>query len=409
MKSRLLIGLVLLSAFSETTFAGGFQVNTQGQKAIGMGGAFTGLCSDASAVYFNPAGIPSLIRSHQVITGTSLIFPAISVSTDAVSNTDMRKSVATPVQIYYAGKLNEHVGFGFGLNNQFGASGTFDDDWQGKYIIQKISLKTFMYQPTVSFKINRFASFGIGYVFSTGEFEFKKAIPAGNNNSDYGEASLSGKGKGRGFNLGFFTHPFEEVTAGISYRSEQKISISDGVATFTKIPVSLQTIFPEKTTFRSSLTLPSVLSAGFAFRPDSLKKLLIVFDVVKTYWSAYDTLQFNFENVETPDSKIEKLWINTMTYRIGASYKLSEKFELRAGIYQDDSPIPDGHLSPELPDNTHTGYTLGIGLKISKTISADISWLYSNIRREGSLSAEGFSGKYHMIISVIGLGLAISM
>ena len=63
------------------SFAGGFQINTQGQKALGMGGAFTGLCSDASTVYFNPGGIASLEGKSKLTTGVSLIFPNVSVQT----------------------------------------------------------------------------------------------------------------------------------------------------------------------------------------------------------------------------------------------------------------------------------------------------------------------------------------
>ncbi|TYB81177.1 MAG: hypothetical protein FXF54_14905 [Kosmotoga sp.] len=38
-------------------FANGFQINEQGAKALGMGGAFVAQADDPSALYFNPAGI----------------------------------------------------------------------------------------------------------------------------------------------------------------------------------------------------------------------------------------------------------------------------------------------------------------------------------------------------------------
>jgi long-chain fatty acid transport protein len=51
---------VILFAISKFTFAGGFQINEHSARAMGMAGAFTGLANDASAVYFNPAGITQL-------------------------------------------------------------------------------------------------------------------------------------------------------------------------------------------------------------------------------------------------------------------------------------------------------------------------------------------------------------
>ena len=38
-----------------------------GARALGMGGAFTSLADDATALYWNPAGLPFI--GHQEITG----------------------------------------------------------------------------------------------------------------------------------------------------------------------------------------------------------------------------------------------------------------------------------------------------------------------------------------------------
>lgn len=400
---------LLIIFLSFTALAGGFQINTQGHKALGMGGAFTGNCTDASSVFFNPAGITSLKKKHFLTSGVAFINPNVSVQTDAVPNTDMTSPVANPIQFYYAFKLNEKLSFGFAINNQFGSTASYPDEWQGKYIVQKLSLKTFMYQPTVAFKLNKYAGFGLGYVLAGGEFEYKKAIPVSNNSIEHGEVNLSGSGEARGFNAGFFAQPFEDVNFGVSYRSKMKMTLQNATAEFSSIPVSLLDVFPEKTEFYSSITLPAVLSAGVSFHPDSLKKIKFSFDVNRTYWSSYDTLSFDFANEKTPDSKVVKAWTNTMTYRFGVSYKLLKWAEVRAGMYNDETPIPDGHVSPELPDNTHTGYTLGLGIKFSETVSADFSWLYSNLKRNAWLEAEGFRGQYHRIISVFGVGLNISL
>jgi len=50
--------IVLLIAFSlENVNAGGFQLNEHGAKPMGMGGAFTAIANDASAIYWNGAGL----------------------------------------------------------------------------------------------------------------------------------------------------------------------------------------------------------------------------------------------------------------------------------------------------------------------------------------------------------------
>ena len=44
--------------------AGGFQLNVQGVRAIGMGGAFTGIAYGPASLFFNPGGMTS-VTGHQ--------------------------------------------------------------------------------------------------------------------------------------------------------------------------------------------------------------------------------------------------------------------------------------------------------------------------------------------------------
>ena len=63
--------MVLFMIFPSLAFSHGWAGYEQGAKAHGMGGAFTGLADDATAVYFNPAGITQL-EGTQVSLGFSI-------------------------------------------------------------------------------------------------------------------------------------------------------------------------------------------------------------------------------------------------------------------------------------------------------------------------------------------------
>ena len=69
-----LISVLIISA---QLFAGGFQINEHGAKAMGMGGAFTAVANDASAIYWNPAGLTQMTGT-QFMLGTTLISPMSS-------------------------------------------------------------------------------------------------------------------------------------------------------------------------------------------------------------------------------------------------------------------------------------------------------------------------------------------
>lgn len=77
MRSRLLLLSVLSFVISANLYAGGFQLNEHGARAMALGGAFTGIANDPSAVYWNGAGISQLSGTNFMI-GTSLIAPSSS-------------------------------------------------------------------------------------------------------------------------------------------------------------------------------------------------------------------------------------------------------------------------------------------------------------------------------------------
>ncbi len=399
--------------------AGGFQLNVQGQKSLAMGGAGTALSGDASTVFFNPAGMSFLEKKLFFTGGTSLIFPYVSFQTAAVVNDVQTSPMGTPLQFYAAAKASDKVSIGFSLNNQFGSVSSFDDNWEGKFIIQRMALKTFMYQPTVSYKLNDRISAGAGFIYTTGSFDIKQAVPVATSQYDNGEASLSGKGVGFSYNAGLHgiilkqdtTKCFSSLKAGFSYRSPIKVSIVNGTAKFTDISVALQDQFPAETNFNTQLTLPGVYSFGLQSNLIVNEKINmdVVFDFDRTLWSSYDSLKIDFSNPTTPDTKLAKNWKDVNAFRIGASVNYKKKYSLRIGSYYDQSPIRDGYVSPELPDKTHVGFTAGIGVVLTDNFSVDIAWLVSNFKRTASLDDKGFSATYHRIVNVFGIGLNYSI
>ncbi|TAL63066.1 MAG: hypothetical protein EPN85_01030 [Bacteroidetes bacterium] len=395
--------------------AGGFQLNVQGQKALSMGEAGTALSKDASVLFFNPGGVSLLRNKFNFTAGTSIIIPNISLQTEAVANTNQTSPIGTPIQFYATAKLNEKASLGFAVNNQFGSTSSFDKDWEGKFIVQKLALKTFMYQPTFSYNINSRIGVGAGFVYTSGSFEFEKAVPVATAQYDNGQASLKGNGTGFSYNAGIqgillkpdTTKWVSSLKAGFSYRSPIKLSLINGTAAFTDISVALQDQFPAQTSFNAQLTLPGVYSLGLQsnIRINEKINIDVVIDYNRTMWSSYDSLKIDFSNAETPDSKIAKNWKDVSTFRIGAGINYNKILSIRLGAYYDQTPVRDGYVSPELPDNTNIAFTAGVGIELMENLSVDISWLVSDFKRTASLEDAGFSATYHRNVNVIGFGL----
>ncbi len=405
MKFKLLLPSLFLFLYSSLhSFAGGFQINTQGSKALGMGGAFTGVANDASCIYFNPGGMSGLTNRHELYTGLSLIIPNVSVHTVAVDNTDQTSPVATPIQFYYIYKLNEKLTVGMLVNNQFGARSTYPDNWEGRYIVQELSLKTFMFQPSIGYAFKDWLQVGAGFVYATGDFELRQAAPLQTATTSMGEAHLTGSGKSTGFNIGVLSKVKNYFTLGIDYRSSLKVNLNNGKAEFTNFPAAVLDRFPAETSFTSSVTLPAVLCVGIS-RKFYDEKWTIALDFWRTYWSSYDTLRFDFANEKTPDVKSARNFKDVNFIGFGASYQYKPSTIFRAGTFYDFSPMQNGYISPELPDKNTWGFSFGVGIKFGERVTVDLSYLHYTVSMIGaSLTEQNFIADYNKSIDVIDFG-----
>lgn len=396
-----------------SSYAGGFQVNLQGVRAVAMGGAYVGLAHGPATTFFNPAGLTNT-KGHQFSFGLNTIHPSISLQTEVTDNIDLTTEMSTPIYFYYGGQITERLHVGFGINNQFGSSSSFEDNWEGRFIVQNISLRTFMFQPTVAYKIHDKISIGAGLVYTTGKFSFERAVPLTSSSFDYGKARLEGNASSLSFNVGLFSKLIKtdkiELGLGANYRSGIKVGLEEGTARFTNIPNALVTTFPNETKFKGEINLPSVTTAGLAFKYKFNEKneLTFVYDYALNAWSSYDTLAFDFENAETPDSKSPKNWKNASAHRFGLEYRL-DKYFFRVGTYYDESPVEENNVGPEAPEKTHMAPTFGVGMKVSDMIEFDISYISQKYSGETAAGPAGFEYKYNRGIDVLSFSATISI
>ncbi|MFB0925320.1 MAG: outer membrane protein transport protein, partial [Vicingaceae bacterium] len=201
-----------------------------------------------------------------------------------------------------------------------------------------------------------------------------------------------------GFNIGVYSQFLSlgddkkntKFAIGLDYRSKIAVDLSNGQAQFTNIPTSLRGKFPESTGFTSKITLPSVFTAGLSIKHTIAEKwsLEFAYDMNLTGWSSYDTLAFDFENNDTPDSKQIQDWDNVITHRIGFDFTYKNQYSMRVGLYQDNTPMKDNLISPHLPGVTQVAYTAGLGYKINEMISIDFAYIRQSASRDDASIAQ---------------------
>lgn len=389
-----------------SAFAGGFQVNLQGQKQTGMGHTGTGLLSDAATVFFNPGGISLLDSAFNINAGSSFIIPHVAFREAAPGSytTQNVQHIGTPFSLYATWKKSPKDAFAFGLGvyTPFGSREQWPDNWLGQFLIREINLKTIFIQPTLSYRLNEKIGIGFGFVFATGSFSLRQGVPVQDGSGNYGEANLFGKASGVGMNAGIYVQATERFSIGLSYRSSVKTTINNGSADFT-VPSSLKDYFPN-TTFNTALKLPSVLNLGLGYQMNDWRFAL---DVNYVAWSSYDSLVIDFtdntdklEDVHSPRN-----YQNTFIFRLGAERKINDLFTVRAGTYYDLTPVPDGYLTPETPDSDKIGVTGGLSIYPIKKMHIDLSFLYiqGKERYDKNLETQ-FAGTYKSRAFIPGIG-----
>lgn len=405
MKKICILLLAALSFGSKNSLAQGYQVNFQGQKQQGMASAGTALPQDGSSLFFNPGSSVFLKRSSVNVGFTpvfaNILFEEANTQLEARTNSPM----GTPFSFYALYKPEEEskLAYGLAVYTPFGSTVQWEDGWMGRFALTRLQLRSIFFQPTVSYKLNERIGIGAGFVFCTGKVNLQKDIPVMDSTGTYGSAELSGSAIGFGANAGIYFKANDQLSFGLTYRSQVNMTVEEGQASFS-VPSSLEPNFPNGT-FSSSLPLPQVLSFGVAYEP--MDKLKMVFDINYVGWKAYDTLAFDYaqNTASLLDTRSARRYENSFSFRLGAQYMLTESWAIRLGAAYGMTPVQDGYVTPETPDGNRISYTFGTGYKLGDHFEFDASVLITKVRRTDTNLETNLSGTFTTIAVAPGLSL----
>jgi long-chain fatty acid transport protein len=404
MKKLLLLVFALMPVIS---FAQGFQVNLEGEKQIGMGHTGTGLLQDGASVFFNPGAVAMLPQNY-VQGGISPLFFKSDFNPQGTNVQDHNANkVATPFTFYAAwGPKDSWWKLGLGVYTPFGGLTDWGNNWQGKYVLESLNLKAIYIQPTLSIKLADFLSIGGGFVYNRGSVDLTQALPLSNSAGQDGQAELKGTGKGYGWNAGIYIVTEDNITIGITHRSEVNTTINNGNAILT-VPSSLSAQFPQPNTFTSSIPLPATTSIGFGFYPS--KQWTLAFDANAIAWDVYKVLAFNYGQT-TPafqNTSEARDYKDAFSLRGGIQYKTNKNLAIRFGGGYATTAVEDGFVSPEAPDANRAFVTGGLGYTFAKHLDLDVSFEYEHVMaRDQTNTQTQLSGTFETNVYIPGVSLA---
>ncbi|MFH2030347.1 MAG: porin [Bacteroidota bacterium] len=406
---------VLLSILlAGNLFAGGFLTGTQNARAMGMGHAFVGLANDASAIYFNPAGLANL-KGTNVLFGTTFIMPTMDFTgpTPLTTTTSSVEKTFTPINLYGTYSMDNGLSFGIGVFNPYGLGSEWADDWIGKALAIETELRTFYINPTVAYKVSDNLSVGVGFDYIISNIIMSRRItsvpgvPVPTNI----KMDLEGDGKAAyTFNFGVLFQATKDLSVGLAYRHSAEIEF-DGEVKFSDLSVGIPQIDPILAgAFKTSkgaakITMPYDLRVGLSY--NAMTNLIVNADFQYVGWESYKELKATFDN-PTYDMASPKNWENSMGIKVGGEYTM-DAFAFRAGYVFDGNPIPTKYMDPSLPGADRHEFTLGLGYQITSSIRVDAAYQFISFENEVKDSALPFNGKYVNSTNLFGFNLGFAL
>lgn len=400
---RLLLGLLLASP--SLLLAQGSQVNTQSQKAVGMSGAGSALFIDEASIFYSPGALVKMDHNAISVGASAVMYRSAFREINSTDVHETKFKITPPFSVFATfGPNNSWWKAGIGIYTPFGGSVDWGTDWPGKYDLNHLQLRAIYIQPTVSFKLTENFGIGGGFVYNVGFVDLTRSLPLTLPDGSTGQAELSGKGTGMGFNVGVHYHLENTVALSLSYRSKVVTKLKDGDAEFTK-PPALEAAFPN-TTFDAELPLPASFNFGLSFPVSS--KVDIAGDATFIGYDIYKELVFDYKD-NTPqlqDTRQEKKYQNAFSGKVGVNYKANEDLTLRAGAGYVFTPVIGKYLSPETPDNDRIMGSVGFTYDISDKWDITGAYVLQSIKeRTVTNAASGLSGSYKTYIHAPGISL----
>ena len=390
-------------------YGGGYRVSLQGVRQAALGAQGVAMHHDASVAFFNPAALAFVNSKISVAVGGF----GISIKTkyqnqETLQEAETNNPLGTPLYFAASYKPIDNLALGVSVTTPFGSTIDWGNKWSGRYIIDRIALKSFFIQPTVAYRFNDWFSLGGGVIFARGNVNIKKSISLGSQDTGL---EIDKKGaKGIGMNLGVFIKPNDVLSIGASYRSEIIMKADEGDVIIKNAPNIVQQKLPfSAKNFNSKLPLPAefLIGANYNITP----RLMLGVEVGAVQWSAYKNLKielYNGADIYNAESSI-KNYENTVNYSLGAEYLATDNLALRLGYKFDESPSPSDTFNPETPTVNYHAFTGGLGFTFNQfTIDAMAEYIHGE-QRSFHNNQFYFGGDIRSIGFVFGLGLSYNL
>ena len=373
------LSLLLVSA--QPTYADGFRNPFHDAAAIGQGNAFVAQANNASAVFYNPAGMTQL---SGVQHSAGIQFVSVNTNftspTSTTTNNDRSFPIGLPPpgQVFLTANLKDlgiyalgDLSVGLGVQNLYGFAAKFPTNGPFNTSVTFAQLPLIAIKPTLAYKVTESLSIGFGAdiltfasFFGEGQAERRFQTPPGSGFPAGTELELNGKGTTAGLNASILYTPWRTDDG------KPRLSVAGVWRSQAVLPLNGEfrangTLVAKAST---AIRLPEVWTGGIAYWPvrnqEREWKLEVDLDYVR--WQSLRDANIQLSNGGVLPNPQQ--WKNTITVNVGTEYKWLDLTDnhawnvaLRTGYSRSHTPVTDIRFDPAFADNDVHVASVGFG------------------------------------------------
>ncbi|MDO9303737.1 MAG: outer membrane protein transport protein [Sulfuricurvum sp.] len=388
--------IVISAVAAATLMAGGYAIPESSINATALSAAYIANAHGADAAYYNPAAMvynddANLLEVDATYIGLSSINYQGTYTTPTTGTTgpydinSKKENFIVPSLHYTSKKLGDNgARVGFSIVVPAGLSKRWENQ-PAKSSAEEFTLETVEFNPSMAIPLSDTVSMGVGFrvISTSGVVKAKGTVPF-----NYSQ-NLTGDSIDYGYNLALNYRPVSNISLAVTYRSKIDLNVEGSADLVSPVVNGNHAV---------SVTIPSPatlnLSAAYTFGTGTTIETVYT----RTYWSAYENLNFEYLNptAEAVFGTIKpKNWENTNTYRLGLTQKY-DKWTAMAGIAYDETPVPESTLGYELPDSDAWIVSMGGRYQIDKSWNIGLAGLVDmkESRDVYQSSATGIKGEF---------------
>ncbi len=397
----------ILMALSGAANASGFRVPEVSIAGLGTANALVANHKETGALPYNPAAM-AFHDGSNFVPGLLIVEPSTEVKTASGSHDSDPDSPFFIPNLYLMAHLGSDWTYGLSINSPFGLQtkwklGTFPNfgPLAALFEPKTSTLKMVNVNSNFGYKIGS----GTGVAFGIDHYQVKKT------QLDTQTININGTGADWGWNVAVL-HASDPWSFGLSYRSSVKVTI-DGIFDAQNAPG-----FGAAASAETEIEFPDLLQAGVRYQATS--HLGIEFDVEHTKWSTFDKLVVTNTTAGSPLpgtlASNTNEWNDVNAYRLGVTYQINPRTQLRLGYAQDKTPQDAEHFTARIPDADRQLFSFGVKHAVSgwdfeggimyvmwddRTIDSTTSF---NPAAPDPNGTAAYNGKYQSNAILVGLG-----